>query len=183
MIDQHHQRGQERIENGSLGEVLEVSEAGEVLMEFDVTGQRAHPRRGGSRAWSGSAMRSTSTARRARPSPARRRDRWLADQQGAGLRRGIAGAQGHRLVRRPRGARHEGQDPDRIKRSPTNMRRSNAQTPSLAHRELPTRTTGPGSTSAHAPVAAASPGSRAPSTGSPAPDRHRSVKRHMKVVR
>ena len=40
MIDQHHEAGQERIENGSRGEVVDVTPAGEVLVEFDVTGHR-----------------------------------------------------------------------------------------------------------------------------------------------
>jgi ATP-dependent exoDNAse (exonuclease V) alpha subunit len=40
LIDQHHQPGEERIENGSRGVVLGVSPAGEVLVEFDVTGHR-----------------------------------------------------------------------------------------------------------------------------------------------
>ncbi len=40
MIDQHHEPGEQRIENGSQGEVLEITPSGEVLIEFDVTGQR-----------------------------------------------------------------------------------------------------------------------------------------------
>jgi hypothetical protein len=40
LIDQHHERGVERIENGSRGEVLDITPAGEVLIEFDVTGRK-----------------------------------------------------------------------------------------------------------------------------------------------
>jgi hypothetical protein len=40
LIDQHRQPGEERIENGSRGEVLGVTPAGEVVVEFDVTGRR-----------------------------------------------------------------------------------------------------------------------------------------------
>jgi conjugative relaxase-like TrwC/TraI family protein len=40
MIDQHYSPGEPRIENGSQGEVLDVTAHGAVLIEFDVTGQR-----------------------------------------------------------------------------------------------------------------------------------------------
>jgi ATP-dependent exoDNAse (exonuclease V) alpha subunit len=40
LIDQHHEPGVERIENGARGEVLAISESGEVLVQFDVTGQQ-----------------------------------------------------------------------------------------------------------------------------------------------
>jgi conjugative relaxase-like TrwC/TraI family protein len=40
LIDQHHQLGEERIENGSRGEVLDITPTGEVVVEFDVTGRR-----------------------------------------------------------------------------------------------------------------------------------------------
>ncbi len=39
MIDQLHHAGAERIENGARGEVLDVNEAGEALIQFDVTHQ------------------------------------------------------------------------------------------------------------------------------------------------
>ena len=41
LIDQHREPGVERIENGSRGEVLDINQAGEVLIEFDVTGRQA----------------------------------------------------------------------------------------------------------------------------------------------
>jgi conjugative relaxase-like TrwC/TraI family protein len=39
MIDQHHQAGVERVENGARGEVIDINEAGEVLIQFDATHQ------------------------------------------------------------------------------------------------------------------------------------------------
>jgi conjugative relaxase-like TrwC/TraI family protein len=39
MIDQHRQRGAERIENGARGEVIDINETGEVLIQFDATNQ------------------------------------------------------------------------------------------------------------------------------------------------
>jgi conjugative relaxase-like TrwC/TraI family protein len=39
MIDQHHESGVERIENGARGEVLDINDTGEALVQFDVTGQ------------------------------------------------------------------------------------------------------------------------------------------------
>src|SRR4029077_9960754 len=40
LVEQHHERGVERIENGERGEVLQVTPAGEVSIEFDVTSRR-----------------------------------------------------------------------------------------------------------------------------------------------
>ena len=39
MIDQHHQPGVERVENGARGEVIDITETGEVLIQFDATNQ------------------------------------------------------------------------------------------------------------------------------------------------
>jgi len=39
MIDQHHQLGAERVENGARGEVIDINETGEVLIQFDATSQ------------------------------------------------------------------------------------------------------------------------------------------------
>ncbi|HEX4438017.1 MAG TPA: MobF family relaxase [Solirubrobacteraceae bacterium] len=39
MIDQHHRQGTERIENGAQGEVIDIDEAGQVLIQFDATNQ------------------------------------------------------------------------------------------------------------------------------------------------
>jgi conjugative relaxase-like TrwC/TraI family protein len=144
MIDQHHEPGVERIENGSQGEVLDVTPAGEVLIEFDVTGrQRAlagedlarvrlgyaqHIHRaqgatvtrtlvvsGGWQAGKESAYVEASRARRGTD--------WFVSREDLGV---------------------EGHDADRIQRLAQNMRRSHAQTPSLAHPELPDADYGPG---------------------------------------
>ena len=40
LIDQHHEPGQERIENGSRGEVFDVTPDGGVLIKFDVTARK-----------------------------------------------------------------------------------------------------------------------------------------------
>ena len=40
MIGQHHTPGEERVENGSLGEIVKIAESGAVLIEFDATGHR-----------------------------------------------------------------------------------------------------------------------------------------------
>ncbi len=150
MIDQHHEPGSERIENGSRGEVLDVTEAGEVLIEFDVTGrqrtlagedlarvrlgyaQHIHRAQGATvtrtlvvtGGWQTSKEPAYVEASRAREGTD-----WYVSREDLGV---------------------EGHDTDRIKRLATNMRRSHAQTPSLAHPELPDRDYGPGF---HHPIA------------------------------
>ncbi|MFZ2114698.1 MAG: MobF family relaxase, partial [Solirubrobacteraceae bacterium] len=144
MIDQHHEPGVERIENGSCGEVLDVTPAGEVLIEFDVTGrqrtlagedlgrvrlgyaQHIHRAQGAtvtrtlvvSGGWQASKESAYVEASRARQGTA-----WFVSREDLGV---------------------EGHDTDRIQRLAANMRRSHAQTPSLAHPELPDRDYGPG---------------------------------------
>jgi ATP-dependent exoDNAse (exonuclease V) alpha subunit len=137
MIEQHHQPGAERIENGSQGEVLQVTPAGEALIEFDVTGrqrtlagddlgrvrlgyaQHIHRAQGATvtrtivvtGGWQTSKEPAYVEASRARQGTS-----WFVNRQDLGT---------------------EGHDTDRIQRLATNMRRSHAQTPSLAHPELP----------------------------------------------
>jgi len=41
LIDQHHQPGTDRVENGSRGEVLDITENGDALLQFDLTGRWA----------------------------------------------------------------------------------------------------------------------------------------------
>jgi len=144
MIDQHREPGQERIENGSRGEVLDVTGAGEVLIEFDVTGRRrtlagedlARVRLGYAQhihraqgatvtrtlvvtgGWQTSKEPAYVEASRARQGTA-----WFVSREDLGV---------------------QGQDTDRISRLAANMRRSHSQTPSLAHPELPDRDYGPG---------------------------------------
>jgi conjugative relaxase-like TrwC/TraI family protein len=137
MIDQHHEPGVERIENGARGEVLGVSQPGEVLIEFDVTGQRrtlagdelARLRLGYAqhihRAQGATVTRTLvvtggwQTSKEpayVEASRARRGTDWYVSRDDLGL---------------------EGHDTDRIKRLAQSMSRSHAQTPSLAYPELP----------------------------------------------
>jgi conjugative relaxase-like TrwC/TraI family protein len=137
MIDQHHEPGQQRIENGSLGAVLDVTDAGEVLIEFDVTGQRRtlvgedlsrvrlgyaqhiHRAQGATvtrtlvvtGGWQTSKEPAYVEASRAREGTD-----WYVNREELGV---------------------EGHDAERIERFAENMRRSRRQTPSLEHRELP----------------------------------------------
>jgi conjugative relaxase-like TrwC/TraI family protein len=139
LIDQHHEPGVERIENGSRGEVLDITPAGEVLIEFDVTGrertiagddlgrlrlgyaQHIHRAQGATvtrtlvvtGGWQTSKEPAYVEASRARQGTD-----WFVSRQDLGV---------------------EGHDTDRIGRLAENMRRSHAQTPSLAHLELADR--------------------------------------------
>ena len=139
LIDQHREPGVERIENGSRGEVLHITPAGEVLIEFDVTGRRrtitgedlARVRLGYAQhihraqgatvthtlvvtgGWQTSKEPAYVEASRARQGTA-----WFVSREDLGV---------------------EGHDTDRIQRLAENMRRSHAQTPSLAHPELADR--------------------------------------------
>jgi ATP-dependent exoDNAse (exonuclease V) alpha subunit len=143
MIDQHHEPGVERIENGSRGEVLDITPAEEVLIEFDVTGrkrtltgedlarvrlgyaQHIHRAQGAtvtrtlvvSGGWQASKESAYVEASRARQGTD-----WFVSHEDLGV---------------------EGHDTDRISRLAANMRHSHAQTPSLAHPELPDRDYGP----------------------------------------
>ena len=139
LIDQHREPGVQRIENGSRGEVLDITPAGEVLIEFDVTGRRrtitgddlARVRLGYAQhihraqgatvtrtlvvtgGWQTSKEPAYVEASRARQGTA-----WFVSREDLGV---------------------EGHDTDRIHRLAENMRRSHAQTPSLAHPELADR--------------------------------------------
>jgi conjugative relaxase-like TrwC/TraI family protein len=144
LVDQHHQPGEERIENGSRGEVLDVTSAGEVRVEFDVTGHRrtlagndlANVRLGYAqhihRAQGATVTRTLvvtggwQTSKEpayVEASRARNGTDWFVNREDLGV---------------------EGHDTDRIERLAVSMRRSHAQTPSLAHAELPDPDCGPG---------------------------------------
>ena len=143
MIDQHHEPGQERIENGSRGEVLDVTPAGEVLDRV----RRDRPRR----------TLAGEELARVRLGYAQHIHR----AQGATVTRTLVVTGGWQTSKEPAyveasRAREgtdwyvsredlgvEGHDTDRIKRLAANMRRSRAQTPSLAHPELPDPDYGP----------------------------------------
>ncbi len=137
LIDQHHEPGQERIENGSRGQVLDITPDGGVLIEFDVTArkrtlvgddlarlrlgyaQHIHRAQGATvtrtlvvtGGWQTSKEPAYVEASRARQGT-----NWFVSRQDLGI---------------------EGQDTDRISCLAEQMRRSHAQTPSLAHPELP----------------------------------------------
>ncbi len=137
LIDQHHEAGSPRIENGSQGVVLDVSETGEVRVEFDVTAaqrtlagedlarlrlgyaQHIHRAQGATvtRAlivtggWQTSKEPTYVEASRARNGTD-----WYVNREELGV---------------------EGHDTERVQRLADGMRRSRRQTPSLEFRELP----------------------------------------------
>jgi conjugative relaxase-like TrwC/TraI family protein len=151
LIDQHHELGQERIENGSRGQVLDITTEGGVLVEFDVTGrkrtlegddlarlrlgyaQHIHRAQGATvtrtlvvtGGWQTSKEPAYVEASRARQGT-----NWFIARQDLGI---------------------EGHDTDRIARLAEQMRSSHAQTPSLAYPELPDIDYGPGYRSTIAP--------------------------------
>jgi conjugative relaxase-like TrwC/TraI family protein len=139
LIDQHREPGRERIENGSRGEILNITETGEALIQFDVTGrqtlvsgedlaklrlgyaQHIHRAQGATvtrtlvltGGWQTSKEPAYVEASRVRQGTD-----WYVSREDLGV---------------------EGHDTDRIQRLAENMSRSHAQTPSLAHPELPDR--------------------------------------------
>jgi conjugative relaxase-like TrwC/TraI family protein len=137
LIQQHHQPGVERIENGSRGQVLDITPKGDVLIEFDITGRR--------RTLSGDDLAKLRLGYA----------QHIHRAQGATVTRTLVITGGWQTSKEPAyveasRARHgtdwyvsrqdlgsEGHDNDRITRLTQNMRRSHAQTPSLAHPELP----------------------------------------------
>ena len=175
LIDQHHQQGVERIENGSQGHVLNITLDGRVLVEFDVTGrqrtldgddlarlrlgyaQHIHRAQGATvtrtlvvtGGWQTSKEPAYVEASRAREGTS-----WYVNREDLGT---------------------EGHDTHRIQRLAENMQRSHAQTPSLQHPELPHPDYGLG----YQPIAAPSrsrliPGlKRALHRTKPAPERAR----------
>jgi conjugative relaxase-like TrwC/TraI family protein len=144
MIDQHYEPGQQRVENGSLGEVLEISPEGDVLIEFDVTSQRrtligedlACLRLGYAqhihRAQGATVTRTLVVT-----------GGWQTSKEPAYVEASRA-RQGTDWYVNRKELGEEGHDTDRIERFAANMRRSKRQTPSLDHRELPDPELGPG---------------------------------------
>ncbi len=143
LIDQYYKPGTERIENGSRGEILQITPAGEVLIEFDVTGrqrtltgedlgrvrlgyaQHIHRAQGATvtrtlvvtGGWQTSKEPAYVEASRAREGTT-----WFVSREDLGV---------------------EGHNTTRIEQLAQNMSRSHAQTPSLAHPELPDPDYGP----------------------------------------
>jgi conjugative relaxase-like TrwC/TraI family protein len=158
MIDQHHEPGVERIENGARGEVLEITQTGEVLVEFDVTGQQRtlagddlsrlrlgyaqhiHRAQGATvtrtlvltGGWQTSKEPAYVEASRARQGTD-----WFVSREDLGV---------------------EGHDTERINRLAQAMGRSHAQTPSLEYPELPDVDFGPRLPRTLAPGRTALPG-------------------------
>jgi conjugative relaxase-like TrwC/TraI family protein len=143
LIEQHRTPGLARIENGERGEVVGIGRGGEVLIEFDLAGERrtfagedlARVRLGYAqhihRAQGATVTRTLvvtggwQTSKEpayVEASRARRGTDWFVSREELGV---------------------EGQDSDRIVRLAENMRRSHAQTPSLAYPELPDPRYGP----------------------------------------
>ena len=135
MIDQHHQPGSERVENGARGEVIDINETGEVLIQFDATHQ-----------WRTLAGDELARLRLGYASHIHR-------AQGATVTRTLVVTGGWQTSKEPAyveaSRAREGtdwyvnrddlgtdrHDTDRIKRLARDMGRSRTQTPSLAHRE------------------------------------------------
>jgi conjugative relaxase-like TrwC/TraI family protein len=137
MIGQHHEPGEQRVENGSLGEILEIKPSGEVLIDFDVTGQQrtlvgedlARVRLGYAqhihRAQGATVTRTLVVT-----------GGWQTSKEPAYVEASRA-RQGTDWYVNRRELGEEGHDTDRIERFAVKMRRSKRQTPSLEHRELP----------------------------------------------
>jgi len=144
LIDQHQEPGRARIENGSQGDVLDITPAGDVQIRFDVTGrtrtlagedlagvrlgyaQHIHRAQGATVTRALVITGGWQTSREpayVEASRARKGTTWFVSRQDLGL---------------------EGQDSDRIRRLARMMSRSEHQTPSLAHPPLPDRDWGPG---------------------------------------
>lgn len=134
-IDQHHQPGADRIENGARGEVVDINETGEVLIQFDATNQ-----------WRTLAGDDLTRIRLAYAQHIHR-------AQGATVTRTLVLTGGWQTSKEPAyveasRARQgtdwyvnrqdlgtDGHDTDRIKRLARDMSRTRAQPPSLAHPE------------------------------------------------
>jgi hypothetical protein len=137
LIEPHDERGKPRIENGSRGQVLNITPAGEALIEFDLTGQR--------RTLAGEDLARLRLAyaqhiHRAQGATVTRilviTGGWQTSKEPAYVEASRARQGTDWYVNRD-DLGTEGHDTDRIKRLSHNMSRSHAQTPSLAHPQLP----------------------------------------------
>lgn len=137
LIDQHHEPGRQRFENGERGQVLDVNQAGEVSVQFETTGRKAtlagedlarlrlayashiHRAQGATVTRTAVVCGGWQTSKEpayVEASRAREGTDWYVSRQDLG---------------------EEGHDTDRIDRLAEAMRTSRAQTPSLAHAEHP----------------------------------------------
>jgi ATP-dependent exoDNAse (exonuclease V) alpha subunit len=137
MIDQHHQRGAQRIENGAKGEVLDITLEGDVLIQFDATNQW--------RTLAGDELAKlrlgyAGHVHRAQGATVTRTlvvtGGWQTSKEPAYVEASRARQGTDWYVNRQDLGEH-GQDSDRVKRLAQAMGHSRTQTPSLAHPELP----------------------------------------------
>jgi conjugative relaxase-like TrwC/TraI family protein len=135
MIDQHHERGVERVENGAHGEVIDINDAGDVLIQFDATHQW--------RTLAGDELARlrlgyASHIHRAQGATVARTlvvtGGWQTSKEPAYVEASRAREGTDWYVNRQDLGEH-GHDTDRIRRLARDMSRSRTQTPSLAHRQ------------------------------------------------
>jgi conjugative relaxase-like TrwC/TraI family protein len=143
MIEQHHQPGTERVENGARGEVIDINETGEVLIQFDATNQW--------RTLAGDELARlrlgyASHIHRAQGATVSRTlvvtGGWQTSKEPAYVEASRAREGTDWYVNRQDLGEH-GHDSDRIKRLARDMSRSRTQTPSLARPERPGHEWGP----------------------------------------
>jgi ATP-dependent exoDNAse (exonuclease V) alpha subunit len=134
MIDQHHQPGAQRIENGAKGEVLDITDEGDVLIQFDATHQW--------RTLTGDELAKVRLGyathiHRAQGATVTRTlvvtGGWQTSKENAYVQASRAREGTDWYVNRQDLGEH-GHDTQRIKRLARDMSRSRTQTPSLAHR-------------------------------------------------
>jgi conjugative relaxase-like TrwC/TraI family protein len=144
MIDQHRQPGVERVENGARGEVIDINEAGDVLIQFDATSQW--------RTLAGDDLARlrlgyASHIHRAQGATVTRTlvvtGGWQTSKEPAYVEASRAREGTDWYVNRADLGEH-GHDTDRIKRLARDMGRSRTQTPSIAYPEPPGREHWPG---------------------------------------
>jgi conjugative relaxase-like TrwC/TraI family protein len=144
MIDQHQQPGGERVENGARGEVIDINETGEVLIQFDATNQW--------RTLAGDELARlrlgyASHIHRAQGATVTRTlvvtGGWQTSKEPAYVEASRAREGTDWYVNRQDLGEH-GHDTDRIKRLARDMSRSRTQTPSLAYPEPPGHERWPG---------------------------------------
>jgi conjugative relaxase-like TrwC/TraI family protein len=135
MIDQHHQPGAQRVENGARGEVLDITDEGDVLIQFDLTGQW--------RTLAGDELAKlrlgyASHIHRAQGATVQRTlvvtGGWQTSKEPAYVEASRAREGTDWYVNRQDLGEH-GHDTTRIKRLARDMSRSRAQTPSLVQRQ------------------------------------------------
>jgi conjugative relaxase-like TrwC/TraI family protein len=135
MIDQHHQPDAQRIENGAKGEVLDITDEGDVLIQFDATHQW--------RTLTGDELAKVrlgyaSHIHRAQGATVTRTlvvtGGWQTSKENAYVQASRAREGTDWYVNRQDLGEH-GQDTQRIKRLARDMSRSRTQTASLAHRD------------------------------------------------